>query len=196
MIHSNTLYTTMIHCTMILQDAMRVSADCNLPAPLPMNRFRPNIVIAGCEPYAEDTWPALRIGLVDFAAAKACVRCIVTTTDQLTTERGEEPLEFGAERRVLRTRSFEERRPFLGGQFERCCKEPVQFRPASEWVFGQAHVAPFRQAIVGSRPRGAAVRPAPSDDARTGIAGCQAPALPRDGPRPGLSQSQIERREH
>ena len=77
---------------LLLSEASLDDLNARLPTPLPMNRFRPNIVIAGCEPYAEDTWPALRIGSVDFAAAKSCVRCIVTTTDQATTERGEEPL--------------------------------------------------------------------------------------------------------
>lgn len=61
-------------------------------AALPMNRFRPNIVIAGCEAFAEDTWPRLRLGEITFRAGGPCARCIVTTTDQLTAERGKEPL--------------------------------------------------------------------------------------------------------
>ena len=77
---------------LLLSEASLNDLNSRMPEPLPMNRFRPNIVIAGCEPYAEDAWPALRIGSVEFAAAKACVRCVVTTTDQVTTERGEEPL--------------------------------------------------------------------------------------------------------
>jgi uncharacterized protein len=59
---------------------------------LPMNRFRPNIVISGCEPYAEDKLGRFRIGTAVFRATKPCLRCIVTTTDQLTGERGKEPL--------------------------------------------------------------------------------------------------------
>jgi uncharacterized protein YcbX len=59
---------------------------------LPMNRFRPNVVVAGCEPYAEDSLGRFRIGNVVFRAAKPCLRCIVTTTDQLTGKRGKEPL--------------------------------------------------------------------------------------------------------
>lgn len=59
---------------------------------LPMNRFRPNLVIEGCDPFAEDTWPRFRIGDVVFRAGGPCARCIVTTTDQLTAERGKEPL--------------------------------------------------------------------------------------------------------
>jgi hypothetical protein len=59
---------------------------------LPMNRFRPNLVIEGTGPYDEDTWNRLRIGAVTFRASGPCARCIVTTTDQLTTVRGKEPL--------------------------------------------------------------------------------------------------------
>jgi uncharacterized protein len=61
-------------------------------APLPMNRFRPNLVVSGCGPYAEDSLRRFRIGQVVFRAAKPCIRCIVTNTDQLTGERGVEPL--------------------------------------------------------------------------------------------------------
>lgn len=60
--------------------------------PLPMDRFRPNLVVAGCAPYAEDAWPRFRVGEAIFRAAGPCARCIVTTTDQLTAERGKEPL--------------------------------------------------------------------------------------------------------
>lgn len=63
-----------------------------LSLPVPMDRFRPNIVVEGCEPYAEDGWDRLRIGEVDFRVAKACARCNVTTVDQATGERGREPL--------------------------------------------------------------------------------------------------------
>ena len=63
------------------------------PEPLPMDRFRPNLVVSGCaEPYAEDTWPTYRIGTGRFFSAGPCGRCVVTTTDQRTLERGKEPL--------------------------------------------------------------------------------------------------------
>lgn len=60
--------------------------------PLPMNRFRPNLVVTGCAPYAEDTWTRIRIGDVVLRNAGLCARCPVTTTDQETAERGKEPL--------------------------------------------------------------------------------------------------------
>ncbi|MEO5959855.1 MAG: MOSC N-terminal beta barrel domain-containing protein [Opitutaceae bacterium] len=59
---------------------------------VPMNRFRPNLVVNGCPPFAEDTWPRVRIGEIVLRAGGPCARCIVTTTDQLTGERGREPL--------------------------------------------------------------------------------------------------------
>ncbi|MFJ8667592.1 MOSC domain-containing protein [Streptomyces sp. NPDC093600] len=60
--------------------------------PLPMNRFRPNVVVDGTAPWAEDGWTRLSLGEVTFRVAKSCGRCVVTTTDQETAERGKEPL--------------------------------------------------------------------------------------------------------
>ena len=60
--------------------------------PLPMNRFRPNFVIADCEPYAEDAWIRVKINDVIFRTGGLCARCPITTTDQLTAVRGKEPL--------------------------------------------------------------------------------------------------------
>lgn len=62
--------------------------------PLPMNRFRPNLVISGCEPYEEDTWKWIRIGQIRFKVAKPCSRCVVTAIDQQTGEKGLEPLQI------------------------------------------------------------------------------------------------------
>lgn len=60
--------------------------------PVPMNRFRPNLVVEGCSPYAEDTWKGVQIGSTRLRPGGACIRCIVTTTDQSTGVRGKEPL--------------------------------------------------------------------------------------------------------
>jgi uncharacterized protein YcbX len=69
--------------------------------PLPMTRFRPNLVIGGAEPWAEDDWAdrRLRIGSAIFRVADGCDRCVVTTTDQETGRRGKEPLRVLAARR-------------------------------------------------------------------------------------------------
>jgi uncharacterized protein YcbX len=69
-------------------------ADLNhrLAQSLPMNRFRPNLVVAGGEAYAEDEWHQIEIGSLPMRVVKPCGRCVVTTTDQATAERGKEPL--------------------------------------------------------------------------------------------------------
>jgi uncharacterized protein YcbX len=78
-------------------------ADLNgrLSQALPMNRFRPNLVVAGGTPYAEDGWKEIRIGGMPLRVVKPCSRCAITTTDQATTARGKEPLRtLGTYRRV------------------------------------------------------------------------------------------------
>jgi len=69
-------------------------ADLNarLDEPLPMNRFRPSVVIEGLGPYGEDDVRTLRIGEAVVEMVKPCARCLITTTDQETAERGREPL--------------------------------------------------------------------------------------------------------
>jgi len=62
-------------------------------APVPMDRFRPNLVVAGGAPFAEDGWARLRAGPLILRSAGPCARCLVTTTDQTTGARtGPEPL--------------------------------------------------------------------------------------------------------
>lgn len=56
--------------------------------PFGMDRFRPNVVIDHPEPFADDFWGAIEISGVRFDLVKPCARCIMTTQDQLTGERG------------------------------------------------------------------------------------------------------------
>jgi uncharacterized protein len=77
---------------LLISEASLADLNTRLEQPLPMNRFRPNIVVRGTEPYAEDTWRTIRIGEVTFDIVKPCARCVITTTDQSTTERAREPL--------------------------------------------------------------------------------------------------------
>lgn len=75
--------------------------------PLPMNRFRPNVVVSGAEPWAEDDWRLVEIGDAVFRGVRECGRCIVTTTDQETAERGKEPLKtLGKHRRIGKSLAF------------------------------------------------------------------------------------------
>ncbi|MFJ7265124.1 MOSC domain-containing protein [Streptomyces sp. NPDC099050] len=75
--------------------------------PLPMNRFRPNVVVSGAEAWAEDGWERLAIGDAVFRGARECGRCIVTTTDQTTALRGKEPLQtLARHRRIGKSLAF------------------------------------------------------------------------------------------
>jgi len=80
------------HPFMILSEASLADLNARLDEPLPVNRFRPSFVVDGCDAFAEDTWKRFRIGHVNFRTAGPCARCIITTTNQLTAERGKEPL--------------------------------------------------------------------------------------------------------
>ena len=61
-------------------------------APVDMQRFRPNIVVDGTQPWEEDTWKRIRIGPAEFEVWQRCGRCSMTTIDRETLERGPEPL--------------------------------------------------------------------------------------------------------
>jgi len=80
-------------------------ADLNsrLAEQLPMNRFRPNVVVSGSDAFAEDRWARIRIGETIFRVAKPCARCVVTIIDQATGElTGKEPLKTFASFRSAR----------------------------------------------------------------------------------------------
>ena len=77
---------------LLISEASLEDLNTRLEDPLPMNRFRPNFVVRGCGPYAEDGWSRLRIGSVPFRVAEPCPRCAITTVDQETGARGKEPL--------------------------------------------------------------------------------------------------------
>lgn len=67
--------------------------NSRLAEPVPMNRFRPNFVIEGAEPFAEDGWKKIRIGLTVFHLVKPCDRCVITTVDQVKgVKAGPDPL--------------------------------------------------------------------------------------------------------
>ena len=59
---------------------------------VPMNRFRPNIVVSGCEAFAEDTWAQIRVAEVVFDLVKPCPRCPIPTIDQEAGVRTPEPI--------------------------------------------------------------------------------------------------------
>jgi len=79
--------------TLLTSEASLADLNSRLPHAIPMNRFRPNIVILGTSPYEEDTWRAVRGNGLAFGCSAACLRCVITTTDQQTGARDSvEPL--------------------------------------------------------------------------------------------------------
>jgi uncharacterized protein len=77
---------------MLISQASLDELNSRLAESVPMNRFRPNIVLTGCDAYDEDTWTAVRIGSLNFQVAKPCSRCTVPTVNQETGIRASEPM--------------------------------------------------------------------------------------------------------
>lgn len=78
---------------LVLSEAALGALNARLAAPIPLDRFRPNLVVADCEPHAEDGWRRVRIGALELLLVKPCDRCAVTTVDQERGVRsGAEPL--------------------------------------------------------------------------------------------------------
>ena len=66
---------------LLLTSASLDDLNARLPAPLGVERFRPNLVIDGAEPYAEDAWRRIRVGAIELDVVKPCDRCAITTVD-------------------------------------------------------------------------------------------------------------------
>lgn len=66
--------------------------NAKLEVALPMNRFRPNLIFRGGKPHDEDGWRNFTVGSNRFVAVKPCARCVLTTVNQDTAEKGIEPL--------------------------------------------------------------------------------------------------------
>ncbi|MEP1095810.1 MAG: MOSC N-terminal beta barrel domain-containing protein [Cyclobacteriaceae bacterium] len=77
---------------LIISEASLEDLNTRMDVALPMHRFRPNIVVSGTEPYAEDSWRDFSIGNVNFYGTHGCKRCVFTTIDQETGKKGTEPL--------------------------------------------------------------------------------------------------------
>ncbi|XP_020223041.1 mitochondrial amidoxime-reducing component 1 isoform X1 [Cajanus cajan] len=77
-----------------------------LKEPMLINRFRPNILVEGCDPYSEDLWTEIKISSFSFLGVKLCSRCKVPTINQETGIAGSEPSET-----LMKTRSGKVIRP-------------------------------------------------------------------------------------
>ncbi|KAK1369322.1 mitochondrial amidoxime reducing component 2 [Heracleum sosnowskyi] len=97
-----------------------------LSQPLPVNRFRPNILVDGCEPYSEDLWKEMTINKLAFHGVKLCSRCKVPTINQEDATAGPEPTEtlmnFRSDK-VLRPTQKSQGKVYFGQNL--VCKEPI-----------------------------------------------------------------------
>lgn len=80
-------YPVLVTHTASLDDLNR-----RLEKKVSIRRFRPNLVVSGGKPWAEDRWKRLKIGDVILRLVKPCARCVVTTIDPDTGIAGSEPL--------------------------------------------------------------------------------------------------------
>ena len=76
---------------LLISQASLNDLNRRLATPVSMRRFRPNLVVAGCEPFAEDKWKKIRIGEITFRLVKPCSRCIVPNINPDTAEKSAEP---------------------------------------------------------------------------------------------------------
>jgi uncharacterized protein len=78
---------------LLIGEASLADLNSRLETPVPMNRFRPNVVVADGEAFEEDRWAKIKIGETVFRVVKPCARCVMTTVDQTRGEfDGKEPL--------------------------------------------------------------------------------------------------------
>jgi len=77
---------------LLISQASLDDLNQRLDTPIPMSRFRPNIVVTGCEPFAEDTWKEVRLADMTFRIVKPCSRCVIPSINIETAEREKEPL--------------------------------------------------------------------------------------------------------
>ena len=77
---------------LVISRASLEGLNGRLPAPLRMNRFRPNLVVDGSTPFEEDRWARIRVGGAVLRLVKPCTRCATTTVEQESAQTGHEPL--------------------------------------------------------------------------------------------------------
>lgn len=91
--------------------------NTKLQNPVPMDRFRPNLVFSGGNAFEEDEWDMVKIGNSLFKITKPCARCVMTTIDQNTGDKGTEPLKTLAKYRTVSNKvMFGQNMSLLEGQ--------------------------------------------------------------------------------
>jgi uncharacterized protein YcbX len=77
---------------LVCNSASLAELNARMPEPVPMNRFRPNLVVDGLDAFAEDRIDTVDIGALRLRLVKPCARCVTTATDQTSGERSTNPL--------------------------------------------------------------------------------------------------------
>ena len=77
---------------LLISQASLDELNGRLQQPITMARFRPNLVVSGTAPFAEDDWRRIQIGDTVLDIVKPCARCVMTTVDPLTGIKGKEPM--------------------------------------------------------------------------------------------------------
>ena len=94
--------------TLIVSQASLDEFNSHMETKIDMRRFRPNIVIAGTEPFAEDSWSTLRVGEIEFSLVKPCSRCIMPS---INPDNGEKEMQVN---QVLLTTRRRDRETYFG----------------------------------------------------------------------------------
>lgn len=77
---------------LLMSEASLADLNSRLETPVDLRNFRPNLVVTGCDAYAEDGWDRLQIGALELERLGPCVRCMLVNVDPDTSLRHAEPL--------------------------------------------------------------------------------------------------------
>ncbi len=111
---------------LLISQASLDDLNGRLDTPIAMARFRPNLVVQGCDAFAEDHWKEMRIGDLRFRIVKPCSRCTIPGIDPATAERGQEPLRTLASYRQRDGKIFFGQNVIADGQGEICVGMAVE----------------------------------------------------------------------
>lgn len=77
---------------LLISEASLDNLNSKLTDTIKMERFRPNLVVKGCEPHAEDNWKTIKISGITFSLVKLCSRCVIPSIDPATSDKQPEIL--------------------------------------------------------------------------------------------------------
>ncbi|MCH6198143.1 MOSC domain-containing protein [Aquiflexum sp. LQ15W] len=113
---------------LLIGQASLEELNSRLEIAVPMDRFRPNLVFAGGLPFEDDGWDIIKVGAAEFKITKPCARCVLTTVNQETAQKGKEPLKTLATYRTFDHKvMFGQNMLLLQGQRIRVGDEVVPF---------------------------------------------------------------------